>query len=237
MDRVDRTEALDLALAAVAASGRADDLMLRGSALMSTWYPTQAREPGDLDFVVLAEDWEIDDPATDEFFAELMSAPGFGSGLARIESIWEYDRAPGRRLTMPFPGGSVQLDFVFGEKVSIEPETAVIALSRSGPGVRLRVAPKPISLAWKLSWLLVDFEPKPKDLYDAVLLAEDDSIDRRVLRTTLLEVFEQLGADRLADLGDIDVEFSWSEFQREHPQATGSGDDWLRRLEIALKAP
>ena len=251
-ERAAHREALHFALSAVASSERAEWLMLRGSALMSNWYPTEAREPGDLDFVVFSADWKVDDAG--EFLEHVAQAaeqlsktsPGrvrIDAAGARTQGIWEYDRAPGRRLTMPFAidgqhVGDVQLDFVFGETLTSEPERGEITLSDQHPGVSLLIAPKSISLAWKLSWLLVDYYPAAKDLYDAVLLAEDDSLDRLELRKTLLEVFEHLGDDRtdaMNDLDEIDAEPDWSELQRVHPNIRGTADEWLRRLIAALK--
>src|SRR6185437_3459790 len=54
-----RTGALDYVLEAIADSQWADHLVLRGSVLLRTWYGQAAREPGDLDFVVLPEEWRI----------------------------------------------------------------------------------------------------------------------------------------------------------------------------------
>ncbi|WP_327306865.1 nucleotidyl transferase AbiEii/AbiGii toxin family protein [Streptomyces sp. NBC_01298] len=51
--------AMDVALRAVGASGDAGSLVLRGSMLMSRWFARIAREPHDLDFVVVPADWMI----------------------------------------------------------------------------------------------------------------------------------------------------------------------------------
>jgi hypothetical protein len=250
----DKREALDLALAAVAESGRADELMLRGSALMSHWYPAEAREPGDLDFVVISESWRAEDPSTEDFFeglareAERISqrSPGrvrIDAAGAKTEGIWQYDRAPGQRLTMPYAiddayCGAIQLDFVFGEVFTSEPETATIALSPGNRGVPLRIASKPSSLAWKLCWLLADWYPEAKDLYDAVLLAEDDSLDRQALRGDLLAALESFGEERLDDISgliNIDVEPTWSMLKDQYPDIDGTAADWLRRLMAAMR--
>jgi len=125
---------------------------------------------------------------------QLSSATGVridASGSVSDE-IWTYDRVPGRRLMLPWeaegmPGGWVQLDFVFGEKVHGESEQALIALTPGRSGVPLFVASKRLSLAWKLTWLLTDTYPQGKDLYDAVLLAEDTALSYHLLRETLAE--------------------------------------------------
>lgn len=133
-----RRTALDIVLETVAASEWADRLMVRGSILMRSWYPETAREPGDLDFVVIPETWEPADPRTEELFAEIARAAAqralqtsdirFAAEQAKGDDIWTYDRVPGRRLMLPWqaegtPGGWVQLDFVFGE-VLPEPPSA-----------------------------------------------------------------------------------------------------------------
>ena len=264
-----RRTALDLVLATVSGSDYADELILRGSVLMSCWYPATAREPGDLDFVVRSDDWEVEDLRTDAFFdeiaraAEQLSADGEGNrdGVriyasgAFSDDIWTYDRVPGRRLTLPWdagsgdiPGGWVQLDFVFGEKVHGEIEPAEIALSPGRRAVPLRAASKELSLAWKLVWLLTDMHPQGKDLYDAVLLAEDTPLRYSVLRDAYNEadsyepdeyidpeVYRVSRPLALADLTELCVEPGWDHFQGEYPSVEGSADDWKLRLCLALE--
>lgn len=248
-----RREALDLVLAAVSGGEYAEELMLRGSALMSCWYPG-AREPGDLDFVVLARDREVSDPRTDALFADVArTAEQLGTALpasgVRIDAsgavsddIWTYERVPGRRLMLPWaaegiPGGWVQVDFVFGEDVRIAPERARVALFPGHAGVPLRVASKQLSLAWKLVWLLTDMHPQGKDLYDAVLLAEDTPLDYAVLREELVAADEHHGSRpiSLADLSELDPGLGWDHFQGEYPSVEGPAEDWLLRLGVALE--
>lgn len=57
-----RRTALAVTLAGVAASGWTQSLVLRGSMLMSGWHPGAARDPHDLDFVVVPRDWRIEEP-------------------------------------------------------------------------------------------------------------------------------------------------------------------------------
>ncbi|HET9168619.1 MAG TPA: nucleotidyl transferase AbiEii/AbiGii toxin family protein [Actinospica sp.] len=243
-----RRKALGLVLAAVSASGYADDLMLRGSVLMSSWYPEAAREPGDLDFVVLADTWKMPDPRTFALFealartAEQLSAEDdtvrVDASGAVGDEIWTYDRVPGRRLMLPWhtvhadlPGGWIQLDFVFGEKIHLEPERAEIA------GAQLLVASKELSLAWKLVWLLTDMHPQGKDLYDAVLLAQDVPLRYSVARDAICEADPYYAARPLvfAELTELDVEAGWDHFQREYPAVEGSADDWKLKLCTALE--
>ncbi|MFE6835799.1 nucleotidyl transferase AbiEii/AbiGii toxin family protein [Streptomyces sp. NPDC057705] len=177
-----RRTALDVVARGVARSGWADSLVLRGSMLMSGWFGAAAREPHDLDFVVVPQDWGIEEPRTGRLLtavaeaAERVAAEEGGlvmpAGGAVCEDIWTYERVPGRRMVLPWsapglPGGQVQLDFVFNEPLPVAPEPAEVA------GVLLPAATRELSLAWKLMWLAGDLYPQGKDLYDAVLLAED----------------------------------------------------------------
>ncbi|HTJ66365.1 MAG TPA: nucleotidyl transferase AbiEii/AbiGii toxin family protein [Actinospica sp.] len=246
-----RREALDLALAAVSGNEYAEHLMLRGSVLMNGWYPAAAREPGDLDFVVLAQDWGVTDNRTGMLFKQLArDAENLSTATdvhinasgAVKDDIWTYDRVPGRRLMLPWqadglPGGWVQLDFVFGEKIHLEPERTEIALSPGRDRVPLRTASKELSLAWKIVWLLTDAHPQGKDLYDAVLLAEDTPLSYHVLRAALTETDERFRGFviTVSELADLDIDDGWDHFRREYPSIEGSAEDWLQRLCTALK--
>lgn len=248
-----RRTALDLAVEAVAGCAWAELLMLRGSMLMRSWYGESAREPGDLDFVVLDDSWEVDDPQTDELFAQIAaaaqsSADGdggsvrFDAAAATSDGIWTYDRVPGRRLMLPWqaegtPGGWVQLDFVFNEHVPLAPQTQFVTAGSGRPAVELRVASKQLSLAWKLVWLITDMHPQGKDLYDAVLLAEDTRLEYAVLRGALADADEHFRARPigLASFAELGIDLGWDHFQREYPNIQGSAEDWLRRLAAALE--
>ncbi|WP_282202561.1 nucleotidyl transferase AbiEii/AbiGii toxin family protein [Kitasatospora fiedleri] len=242
--RAARRTAMDAVLAAVAASRWADHLVLRGSVVLRAWFGPAAREPGDLDFVVVPADWGLDDPRTAALFADLTAAvPAAGPvrflpDEAVDEDIWTYDRVPGRRLLLPWaadglPGGGVQVDFVFTERLPLEPDPLEVA-----PGAVLRVAGRELSLSWKLLWLAADAYPQGKDLYDAVLLAESTALRYGVLR----EVFtggeihlaeHPPGPDDLPggapDTGGAD----WAHFRTEYPDLPAA-DDLCRRLAAAL---
>ncbi|GCD93673.1 nucleotidyl transferase AbiEii/AbiGii toxin family protein [Embleya hyalina] len=197
-----RARAVDHLLTAVAGSSRVDELVLRGSVLLKAWYGPAAREPGDLDFVVTTKGWGPEDGRTDRMFAEIARRAEESSGMdesgvrvvatrALDETLRAYDRAPGRRLGLPWraeglPGGTVYLDFVFGERLPSEPELVEIPRS-DGTGAHLLVGATPEqSLAWKLLWLVEDDPPRPRDLYDAVLLAEHVPLPVRLLRDTFM---------------------------------------------------
>ncbi|WP_051732002.1 nucleotidyl transferase AbiEii/AbiGii toxin family protein [Kitasatospora phosalacinea] len=243
--RAARRTAMDAVLSAVAASRWAGNLVLRGSVVLRAWFGAAAREPGDLDFVLTPADWAPDDPRTAELLRDPAAAvPNTGPVRflpqeAVSGEIRTYERVPGRRLLLPWtadglPGGGVQLDFVFTEHLPLEPEPLEAA-----PGAVLRVAGRELSLAWKLLWPATDRYPQPKDLYDAVLLAESTGLRYGVLRevctageTWLAEAppgpDDVPGAD--PDTGTADR----AHFRAEHPEPTASGEELSRRLAAAL---
>ncbi|WP_439674108.1 nucleotidyl transferase AbiEii/AbiGii toxin family protein [Embleya sp. MST-111070] len=197
-----RARAVDHLLAAVAGSRRVDELVLRGSVLLKAWYGAAARDPGDLDFVVTTKGWGPEDGRTDRMFAEIVRRAEESSATdafcvrvvatrALDETLRAYDRAPGRRLGLPWraeglPGGTVHLDFVFGERLPSEPELVEVPRS-DGTGTHLLVGATPEqSLAWKLLWLVEDDHPRPQDLHDAVLLAEHVPLPVSLLRATFM---------------------------------------------------
>ncbi|OMI89700.1 hypothetical protein BSZ07_12455 [Streptomyces sp. M1013] len=246
--RAARRRALDLVLAAVAGSEWVDSLVLRGSMLMSTWFGEEAREPGDLDFVVVPRSWRIDDGRTERMLTALAEAAqararaeggtvGMSARGAVVEDIWTYDRVPGLRMVLPWgspglPGGHVQLDFVFEERLPEPPEPVEL----SG-GAVLYAATPGLSLAWKLMWLINDVHGQGKDLYDAVLLAE-----RQTLRRDLLhEVFRLSGEwpyprehILLEDVVEAAGYVEWDHFVTEYPRFRDRGDEFAERLVRAV---
>ena len=247
--RVARRRALHLVLDAIAASSWVDALVLRGSVLMSVWFPQAAREPGDLDFVVVPHTWRIDDGRTDRMLHTIAAAAqtlaethghevAITARGAVVEDIWTYERVPGRRMVLPWgspglPGGHVQLDFVFNERLPEPAEPAEL------PGGTLVQAATPqLSLAWKLMWLINDMHAQGKDLYDAVLLAE-----RHPLRHELLhEVFRLSGEwpypyreqilfeDVVEAVGYVE----WDHFVTEYPQFKNAEREYADRLVRAV---
>ncbi|MCU7823101.1 nucleotidyl transferase AbiEii/AbiGii toxin family protein [Kitasatospora sp. DSM 101779] len=243
-----RREALDTVLAAVAASPWAGHLVLRGSVLLTAWFGADAREPGDLDFVVTPTDWELDDPRTDGLLTGLAAAAERLSGTVRLhadravrDEIWTYDRVPGRRLVLPWsadglPEGTVQLDFVFTEPLATEPvRTAVPPLSGSGTPAELRTADRELSLAWKILWLVSDGFAQGKDLYDAVLLAESAPLRYELLRDVFLTSHPWWATRPLVtdDVAEPLERVEWDEFLKEHPQV-GTAEEYGERLLAAL---
>lgn len=247
-----RRTVLDTVLAALADGPWADHLVLRGSVLMATWFGDAARDPGDLDFVVVPRDWAMADPRTADLFdgiaREAEAAARAGGGVridaaGRVtEDIWTYERAAGRRMLLPWtapgtPGGTVQLDIVFEEVLPAPPVRTALRPLGDGPGCRLLAATPELSLAWKLLWIVSDAYPQGKDLYDAVLLAEHTTLTYDLMRDTCVLT----GVDALRPAGSwwlpiagAEVEAGWEHFTAEYPWAPDAPDGYVERLAAAL---
>lgn len=244
-----RRTALDVVARGVARSGWAGSLVLRGSMLMAGWFGGEAREPHDLDFVVVPQDWDIEEPRTDRLLSAVAEAAErtaaeegdlvIPAAEAVCEDIWTYERVPGRRLVLPWsapglPGGQVQLDFVFNERLPAPPEPADVA------GTRLLGASPELSLAWKLIWLATDMYPHGKDLYDAVLLAEHCTVPYGLVHTVFHESGEWFPPTAAPDARVTLEAFAqaryaeWEDFRTEYPGIPGSAESYASRLLKAL---
>ncbi|KAB2972583.1 nucleotidyl transferase AbiEii/AbiGii toxin family protein [Streptomyces sp. SS1-1] len=244
--RAARRRALDLVLDAIAGSEWADALVLRGSVLMSVWFGEAAREPGDLDFVVVPETWRMEEERTARMLDGIARAAGEASGDgvrvsaegAVVEDIWTYERVPGRRMVLPWsapglPEGHVQLDFVFNERLPEPPEPVELP-----GGAVLWAATPALSLAWKMMWLINDMHAQGKDLYDAVLLAERHPLPYELLH----EVFRLSGEwpypyQEYVGFGNV-VEalgfVEWRHFVTEYPQYADDEQAFVDRLVRAV---
>ncbi|MEU8211553.1 nucleotidyl transferase AbiEii/AbiGii toxin family protein [Micromonospora sp. NPDC049044] len=235
-----RRAAMHQVLAGIAAIPESRHLMLRGSVLMPAQVGAGAREPGDLDFVVVPHTITSDSADArallDAVKAVIRTVPDAGLRPDRISeaAIWTYERADGRRLVVPFsvagaPDGHVQIDIVFGEELPLPPETVML------PGIAepMLAAPAALALAWKLLWLAADSYPQGKDLHDAVLLAETTTVDlglvRRLMRPDLATEADHFGAETVLTW-DVD----WANFTDEYPGIGGTVEQWIQRLAIAL---
>ncbi|MFJ9818353.1 nucleotidyl transferase AbiEii/AbiGii toxin family protein [Streptomyces sp. NPDC101151] len=243
--RTARRRAVHLVAAAIAGSEWADSLVLRGSVLMSVWFGEAAREPGDLDFVVVPATWGIDEERTSRMLHGIAGAAQataeareqgivFSARDAVVEDIWTYERVPGRRMVVPWsapglPGGHVQLDFVFNEKLPEEPRPVELP----GGAVLLGATPG-LSLAWKLMWVINDMYAQGKDLYDAVLLAERHPFSHELLH----EVFRLSGewpypyreSVLLEDVVEAVGYVEWHHFAGEYPQFAEREREFADRL-------
>ncbi|MEU8287745.1 nucleotidyl transferase AbiEii/AbiGii toxin family protein [Micromonospora sp. NPDC048905] len=235
-----RRAAMRQILAVIAAIPESRHLVLRGSVLLPAQVGDGAREPGDLDFVVVPHTITSDSADArallDAVKAAVRATPDAGLQPDRISeaAIWTYDRADGRRLVVPFstagaPDGHVQIDIVFGEQLPLPPETVML------PGVAepMLAAPAALALAWKLLWLATDSYPQGKDLYDAVLLAETTTVDldlvRRLMRPDLAVEADRFDAETVLTWG-----VDWANFTDEYPGIEGTVEQWTQRLALAL---
>ncbi|WP_045742143.1 nucleotidyl transferase AbiEii/AbiGii toxin family protein [Actinoplanes rectilineatus] len=236
--QLSRTAAMAHVLAVIAGSPWVEQLVLRGSVTMASWVGEAARRPGDLDFVVVPPETAADGPLVGEIAALITANPGAGlrpQDMTR-SAIWAYERAEGRRLVIPFggdgiPDGTVQIDLVFGEPLPIPPAPLEVL------GSTVPAATAELSLAWKLLWLATDMYSQGKDLYDAVLLAEHNTVDLDLVRELMRP---ELGdeADDFTPATVLTWDFvDWENFADEYPGVTGTAAQWLRRLAVALDRP
>ncbi|OCC10161.1 hypothetical protein A3Q37_03979 [Streptomyces sp. PTY087I2] len=80
-----RATALAAVRDGVAASPWAEALVVRGSVLMALWFGEEAREPGDLDFVVAPASWRMEEERTSELLAGVAAPPRRGPRRALAE--------------------------------------------------------------------------------------------------------------------------------------------------------
>jgi hypothetical protein len=218
-----------------------EHLVLRGSVTLKAWYGDNARPPGDIDWVIYDQD---------RYTAEMVQGifNGFLKVLRKVgqikspqllldetyqKDIWLYASAPGHRLIFPWRTadgleGATQMDFVFGEEMPAEPITLALTL-RDGKQIHVLSASKEQSLAWKLLWILTDEIPKAKDLYDAVLLAEDGDV--HLTNELLIETFRVANAVHPSFICEWVrlKEIDWSEFNP--PDASTLQDRLVNALE------
>jgi hypothetical protein len=243
-----RRAAIDTVLAAISDSEWADHLVLRGSVLLKSWLGDVAREPGDLDFVVVPRNWKLADWRTAPMITGVAAAAqracaGLGieiiAGQAVTEDIWTYERAPGRRLMLPWAAigghrGYLQLDFVFGESLPEEPGPALIGLSGDDRQALVLAVSMELSLAWKVQWLVTDMWPQAKDLYDAVLLAERTPLRYDLLQRAVgdADPYYERNPVTLANILELAPDIK--AFRADYPDLHFDDRDLVLRLAAAL---
>lgn len=220
-------------------------VVARGSAVLELWYGERARPAKDLDLVVAAEALKPDSKEGWQLMADLSRAVTEALRLEGIhldpatipvDGIWTYERAEGRRLTFPWTWegrvrDGVQVDVVFNEPMFWSP------LQQTVDGVKVQVATPVESLAWKLLWVTNDEYPQVKDLYDAVLLAENTHLTpgflRHVFEAKKGRWQESFAEGKFELAGPLD----WPNFVLDHPTlASGTTLDELQaRLERVLQ--
>ncbi|HVV99339.1 MAG TPA: nucleotidyl transferase AbiEii/AbiGii toxin family protein [Planctomycetaceae bacterium] len=221
-------------------------LVLRGSRLMAEWFPDEARNPGDLDWVVVPRSIHADHLLARELLAGTIglieAQPLFGEASIAVtgitsDQIWSYERCPGVRVMVPWkadgiPGGVIQMDFVFGERLWIDPVAESVKLC-DGSSVKLNVVPPELALLWKMLWLYCDISPQGKDVYDAVLLAETASFSLPMLKNALQQS-DSWWVGRDPSLSALAVP-EWEAFITEYPWIPGDEEYWIGRLIQALQ--
>ncbi len=230
---------------------RADQLVLRGSLTMKALVGDAAREPGDIDWVIVPESIRMNQAAAQQIIQGIirgvtanphcLDAAVDVSGITQTD-IWTYDRAPGRRVAFPWrcrdlPAAVVQMDFVFEQKLHTPPHEVSIDLAELGP-VSLMSASCEESLAWKLLWLCSDIHPQGKDLYDAVLLAEKTTLSAALLKQVFADAdyLKHLGsAKRFPFEFETDTNLDWENFLKECPWVSGTAEEWMKRLQESLR--
>lgn len=241
-----RHRALDEALVAIATSRRSADYVLRGSVALSRWFPDSARPPKDIDMVLASKTVTPADarPQIEELCAviyERLDACGFAPTTPIVDGIWTYERAEGRRITVPWTHGElrgeVQVDLVFHEEILEEPTTTPFGDGRYS----LKLATPAESLAWKLLWQVTDTYPQGKDVYDALLLAEHTALPRSLLVQVLVDADERVDLPpKDEDLGawkvleDIGAWIDWDDFMKAYPDLVGR-EGYLSQLRAALR--
>ncbi|HEY3898599.1 MAG TPA: nucleotidyl transferase AbiEii/AbiGii toxin family protein [Chthoniobacter sp.] len=245
-----RREVMRHLLDIVSGTEWADHLVLRGSLSLKAVCGPEAREPGDIDWIVQPADIRMDEPAAYSMMGGIVQAVAANaiSGAVKIDvsaisrnDIWTYARAPGHRIAFPWSCGSlppalVQMDFVFEEKLHVPPAVVGLTLGES-PEVSVLAASTEESLAWKLLWLLSDNYPQGKDLYDAVLLAERTSLRSSLLKTVLEDAKcwrRNWITETFPFRRNDDEPVDWENFLKECPWVEGTSGAWIARLQNTI---
>jgi hypothetical protein len=192
-----RDVTLEACIQGIAQARVREHVVLRGSLSLARWFGSDARSPHDVDLIV--RDDTIGPSSTEAFtiLDELRVAACEGLRKREIrvlgdeistDNIWTYERAEGRRVSIPYDAengalDAVQIDVVFRSPLLQAPTFERVVPDNSHDGIWMAI--KAESLAWKLLWLASDSHPQAKDLYDAVLLAEAVSLPRTLLEQTI----------------------------------------------------
>lgn len=256
-----RRTVMDSLLKRIAESSIRENCVLRGSRLMAAWFPSEAREPGDLDWVIVPRSIQFNDRSAYQIMAEIPQmieqdpvlntipcvieeAPMIGeiqilTSEIRSDEIWSYERTPGVRIVVPWraagiPPGSIQMDFAFGERLLQPPVNESISLF-DGATASLNVVTPEQSLLWKAQWLLTDMSPQGKDLYDAILLAEHVTMPLELLKVAVGHA-DPWWTEKIPTLKEFqELSVEWEDFVNEYSWIEGTEADWIARLVRALR--
>ncbi|MFJ7243268.1 nucleotidyl transferase AbiEii/AbiGii toxin family protein [Kitasatospora sp. NPDC098652] len=178
------------------------------------------------------------------------AAPGLvlDPAAARFDGTWtyaEYD-SPGIRLAIPWradglPPGEVTLDFARDERLPEAPVWTAVPRGDGAAPTPVRTASRELSLAWKLLWLHADSategRAEPKDLYDAVLLAEaaGTSPSPQLLHRVFRRGPVTPASGTTLHLDSLALQpGAWDDFRARHRRVRGTAQDWLIRLRRAM---
>ncbi|MFD3653279.1 nucleotidyl transferase AbiEii/AbiGii toxin family protein [Streptomyces sp. NPDC058620] len=218
-------------------------LVLRGSLPVQVWVGEAAREPGDLDWVVLGA-LDVHEVVVEA----LRTGPALPDGI-RIDpsavtedadwTVREY-QTDGIRILIPWeaeglPPGVLRMDFAYDEDMPEAPVRLDCPRGDGGPPTAISAASPGLSLVWKLMWLTEDWDTEGagagKDLYDAMLLAEHPLTS--LTRDHLLVLETEVG-DWFIPGSVRDFEVDWDAFHAGHPWVEGDAAKTAERLERAL---
>lgn len=138
--------ALDHVLGLIANAGWSDQLLVRGSMLMTAYIGSGAREPADLDFVVIEDGWPVDELDPYPYLNDLAPVqqwPEVADGAGRGEMWAEEEFGTAGRKPRVSPEGlrwvmedGWERTSPYGDLVSVEREYVVYD---SRPGGRRRL--------------------------------------------------------------------------------------------------
>ncbi|WP_328906726.1 nucleotidyl transferase AbiEii/AbiGii toxin family protein [Streptomyces sp. NBC_00234] len=218
-------------------------VVLRGSLPVQVWVGEAAREPGDLDWVVLGT-LEVHEKVVEA----LRTGPALPDGI-RIDpsavtqdvewTVREY-QTDGIRLLIPWeaeglPAGVMRMDFAYDEEMPEAPVRLDCPRGDGGPSTAISAASPGLSLVWKLMWLVEDWDTEgrgaAKDLYDAMLLAEHPPTSLTPVHLRFLK--EETG-NWFTPQSVPHIDVDWEPFHAAHPWVDGDAEKTAARLERAL---
>lgn len=238
-------------LVSIATSGSgAHYLVLRGSLALKSCLGEEAREPGDIDWVIQPSEMRMDDRESKEMLEGIIHGVIANPKCDDVwiehqnitsTDIWTYDRAPGHRIAFPWrcgelPPAIVHMDFVFEQPLHAPAINEEIRFDQ-GTRKRVTMASPEESLAWKLSWLASDMYPQGKDLYDAVLLAELIILPPQLLKRVMVDSKTWEGErtlERFPFARKDEDNVDWENFLKECPWVQGTAEEWTSRLLRAM---
>jgi hypothetical protein len=185
-----------------AATPAGTGLALRGSAALRALTP-RGRPPVDLDHVFTGAITLAD--LTDRARAIAAIADPEPLAITAVEPLWADSPAPGIRVHIDTDAGALQVDLATNERLSAPPGATAIP----GAGTLAVVCPEDL-YAWKIHGL-VEFgrgQWRPKDLYDADLIATELDLDPTLARAALDLAFTSRD-NALAELDDFLTRPTW----------------------------